>query len=403
MEAGVAARADGVDLLVERDEVVVGDAGPAELEDAELGEALAALVDDEVPGEGVHVLEPHDRVVGDQRRPVLRRRGRDGCGAELEVGPGAVVEDQEDVPAGDDGVVEVVLQPLAPRGEDPPAGLGGVGVEEAVLGRGLGAGGDDQEPVAAGPAHAHVEPAVLLGVDQLVVGLRGAQRVPPDLVGTPGVVDGRVVEVGALAVPGGTPEDADDLVTQQLTGLQVLDPDRVALVAPDVGGVGQQPLVGAHRGPAQGEEVVALGELVEVEEQLLAGEGRLVGRAVLGRGGRGPVALVGDRDAAAGAVLLALEGTRVVPVPADPGGDRQVGLQRARLDLLEDRLPQVGEVRGALLGVGVLGLEVLLDLGGVLVTQPLVVVGAGQAVDLGGGGALVGDRRLHGRDDSVGP
>ena len=158
---------------------------------------------------------------------------------------------------------------------------------------------------------------------------------------------------------------------------QVLDPDRVALVAGDVGGVGEQALVGADRGPAEGEEVVALGELVEVEQQLLARERRLVGRAVLGRRGRGPVVLVGDRDAAAGAVLLALEGARVVPVPADPGGHRQVGLQRAGLDLLEDRLAQVGEVGGALLGVGVLGLEVRRDLGGVLVAQPLVVVDAG--------------------------
>ena len=198
-------------------------------------------------------------------------------------GPVAVVQDQEHVLAADDRVVEGVLQPLAALAEDPEAELGCVGVEEAVLRGDLRAGRDDDEPVAAAAADADEEAAVLLVVDQLVVGLRGAEAVPPDLVGAPGLVDGRVVEVLAGAVPGGAADHADDLVGAVLAGGEVEDPDRVPLVADHVGRVGEQGAVGADAGPAEREELVALGQRVQVEQQLLAGQRRLVGGAVLGR------------------------------------------------------------------------------------------------------------------------
>ena len=118
LELRVAAGADGVDLVVEPDQVVVGDAVVAELEDPELGEAVAALVHHEVAGEGVDVLEPDRRVVGDQRLPV-GPRGRPGRGpGQLEVGAVAVVHDQELVLAGDDRVLEVVLEVGLALGED---------------------------------------------------------------------------------------------------------------------------------------------------------------------------------------------------------------------------------------------------------------------------------------------
>ncbi len=143
-------------------------------------------------------------------------------------------------------------------------------------------------------------------------------------------------------------------------------------------------------------------ELVEVEQQLLAREGGLVGRAVL-VGSRGsPVVLVANRDPAAGAVLPALEGPRVVPVAAVADRHREVRLPRAGLDLLEDRLPQVREVGGARLRVVVLGLQVRRHLRLALAAEPLVVVdpgaamvGAGDAV-LGGDGGFEGRRvRIH--------
>ena len=400
-EVRVAARADGVDLVVELDEVVVAHPRVTELEDAELGQPLAALVYDEVAGERVDVLEPDLRVVRDQRRPVLGRGGRDGRGADLEVRAGVVVQHEEDVLAADDRVVEGVLQSLPSRAEDLEAGVGVPGVEEAVLRGDLGPGGDDDEPVAAAAAHAHEEPAVLLVVDELVVRLGGAERVPPDLVRAPRVVDGRVVEMPARRVPRGAADGADDLVGTVLAGGDVEDPDRVPLVADDIGGVGEQGAVGADARAAEREELVTLGEGVHVEQQLLTGQRGLVGRGVLGGLRRRPVVGVGDRDPAAGAVLLPLEGAAVVPVAAVAGRHGQVGLAGPRLDLVEDRLAQVCQVRGLRLRVLVLRLEVGRHLRRALGAQPFVVVDAGPAVVLGGDGAALcrwrgNDGRLRG-------
>ena len=174
---------------------------------------------DQVAGERVDVLEAYGGVVGDQRRPVLGRGRRDRRGGQLEVGAGVVVQDQEAVLAADHGVVEGVLQ--RPRGARRRPGSPRSGASasrkrysEVVL-----------EPPATTMNRslrvrpdADPEPAVGLVVDQLVVGLGGAEPVPPDLVGAPGLVDGRVVEVLAVAVPGGAAEDAGDLVVEQLAG-----------------------------------------------------------------------------------------------------------------------------------------------------------------------------------------
>src|SRR3546814_8621554 len=66
VELRVPAGADRVDLVVEADLVVLAHPVGAKLEDAELGEPLAALVDDEVPGEGIDVIET-DSVVVDRK------------------------------------------------------------------------------------------------------------------------------------------------------------------------------------------------------------------------------------------------------------------------------------------------------------------------------------------------
>jgi hypothetical protein len=227
--------------------------------------------------------------------------------------------------------------------------------------------------------------------DQLVLVLAGAEAVAPDLVGTPGLVGGRVVERGGVAVPGGAAVDVGELVVEQFAGGEVLDAYGVALVAGDVGRVGEQGGARAHAGAAEAEEVVALGECVEVEQHLLAGERGLVVGDV-GGCRRGPVVGVGGLHPAARAVLLPLEAAAVVPVAARARRDAQIGLESARLDLLEDLRAQVGEVVGLCLGVGVLGLDVGDDLGVLLLPEPLVVIGPGQAVELLGRGLFGGDR-----------
>ena len=305
------------------------------------------------------------------------------------------MQDQQHVRAGQDGVLHAVLQALAPLREHPPAAVRVVGVEQPDLGGGLRAGHDLHEAVGAGAPDAGPEAGVGLVVDQLVIGLAGAEPVAPHLVRTPGLVDGRVVERRAVGVPGGTAEDPRDLVAGQVAGAQVLDADRVALVAGRVRRVGEQPGVGTDSGAAQREELAVAGELVEIEQHLLARQGRLVGGAVLVGLRRRPLGRVGDGDPAGGAVLATLEGAAVVPVAAVADGDRQVGLEGARLDLPEDGLAQVGEVGGGLLGVVVLGFEVGEHLRVFLVPQPVVLVDAGAAVVGGGDRPAVG----HGRGE----
>ncbi len=132
------------------------------------------------------------------------------------------------------------------------------------------------------------------------------------------------------------------LVGEHLAGAQVLDLEQVALVADGVGAERQQLAVGAHRDRAEREEVVALGELVGVEQHLLAGYVDV--RVELGRG---PVVRAAGGATAARAVLLVLVGAPVVPPVADPRRHRQVGLLGVGADLLEDLRAQLVEVGGA--------------------------------------------------------
>ncbi len=304
------------------------------------------------PRERVDVLEPDGRVVGDQRRPVLGRgRARPARCRARSPAPAPLCSTRKTSSPPMHRVVEGVLQALACARLNtwkPASGswesrkrYSEVILEPAAM--------ITNRSLRLRPTPTKNRPSSSWWTSSSSAWVV-PRRVPPDLVGAPGLVDGRVVEVLARRVPGGAADDADDLVGAVLAGGQVEDPDRVALVADHVGRVGEQGAVGADAGAAEREELVALGQRVEVEQQLLAGQRGLVGRGVLGGPRRGPVVGVGHRDPAAGAVLLALEGAAVVPVAAVAGRHRQVGLAGAGLDLVEDRLAQVGEVRGLLPG-----------------------------------------------------
>ena len=73
--------------------------------------------------------------------------------------------------------------------------------------------------------------------------------------------------------------------SSDLAGVEVLDPQRVALVALDVDGVGEQRAVGADLERAEREELVALGLDVAVEQHLLA-LGRRRSASSIGRSSR---------------------------------------------------------------------------------------------------------------------
>ena len=109
----------------------------------------------------------------------------------------------------------------------------------------LAADADHDELLAAGQPDAHPEPLV-----GLLVAPRRRRRGVPTRAARPGraarrrrpscrrASSRRRTRRRRSAVSG-------DLVRQQLAGAQVLDPQREALVAGEVGGVGQQPAVGA--------------------------------------------------------------------------------------------------------------------------------------------------------------
>lgn len=97
------------------------------------------------------------------------------------------------------------------------------------------------------------------------------------------------------------------------------------------------------------------------------------------------------------AVLGSLLGAAVVPPVPSAGGDRQVRLLDTALDLLEESLAQIGEVRRLCVGVGVLRFEVGDDLCGFLGAKPFVGIVEGVTVMGAEGRAAVGGRGVSHR------
>ena len=254
-------------------------------------------------GERVDVLEAHGRVVGDQRRASPRRpgSGRPAPTPSSKSGPVALCRTRKTSSAGEHGVLEAVLHALAALGEDPPAERRGrsasrkryseVVLEPAAITR--------KRSVRLRPTPTQNRPSGSWWTSSSSAWV-GAEPVPPDLVGAPGVVDGRVVDVGAVADQVDAAEDAGDLVGQQLAGGEVLDPHGVALVAGGVGGVGEQVAVGADRRAAEREELVALGQRRSRSSSSCSpgSAGSSGAQSSAGCGGD-PVVRAADRDAAA--------------------------------------------------------------------------------------------------------
>ncbi len=373
-ELRVSGRADVVERLGKVDLVRVplrrldplapGAAGRAVREHAQPGQAVAAQVHHGVVGERVDLQEPGVLPVRDERRPgagvVERGRGQ------LEVLGVLVVQHVEEVAR----VLDAVLDAGRPRADHPELARGVVRVEDPHLAGDLAARAEHQVLLAA--CQPDADPVALVGllVDEYV--LLGAQRVPVDLEGAPGVVHPRVEERRPVGRPGAAVEDVGDLVGEHLAGRQVLEPEREALVALVVGREGQHRAVGADGAGADREERAVAGQLVAVEDHLLAVE-------PLARGDlRGRVAVGGDP--AGDRVLLALLGAREIPPRALAAGHGQVGLLRAALDLLEHLLLEIGEVSGLLFEEIVLRLQIGGRVGIFLVAQPGVLVDDGVAV-----------------------
>ncbi len=138
--------------------------------------------------------------------------------------------------------------------------------------------------------------------------------------------------------------------------LEVADAHREDLGTGHVDRVGEPPVAGAHVERAELEVLVALGQRVRVDQDLLVGVVIAVGTPAEGR------------------VLLALLGAGHVPPRPPACGHGQVGLEDAALDLLEELFLQGSEGREPCVGERVLSLEVGGRVGVVTVAEPGVLV-----------------------------
>ena len=117
-----------------------------------------------------------------------------------------------------DGVVDVVVHAGFALPQQAEFTLGVVFFEDPHLRGHLGAHAKEEVFIGASAADANVEVFIFFLEHLHVFGLRGADLVAPDGVGAPCLVDGRVKDI-AVANPGGTIEDALEVVVEKLAGV----------------------------------------------------------------------------------------------------------------------------------------------------------------------------------------
>ena len=221
-------------------------------EDAEAGDGFRPLVEDEVAGKDLDVEEADVLAVGHEVAPVLGPGGGHGRLHQLEV-LGLLVGDDEEAVA---EMIDRVLDPVAAGSHHRGGRVGLVARDEPYLRRHHGVQEQDDERLALGLAHVEVEGPVVLLVHEDVVARVGPEPVSVHAPGPLGLVQGRVEEGGVVVGPG-------DAVVGVGHGVGKVD-------ARHVGRVGEKAVVGAHTEGAQGEVVVPLGQLVLVDQHLLA-------------------------------------------------------------------------------------------------------------------------------------
>ena len=315
--------------------------------------------------EDVHVLQHHVLAMGKHLRPALHRRIVVGRGDEAEVAPPARVG--ADVEAAR-AMIDLVLVILLARQDRSPGALDTIRGQIAMFRGGEGPRGAQDEGAAPRAPNSQTKQFVFFLPQERVVAL--AQAMSPQAVGALGIVLGHVEEGGGVGRPrdGGHPLDA---IGQQHASAEVLHVERVLAKAGGVDRVGEEVPVVRHRVHAQRDERQAGGEGIEVEGDLLGG-------------GEGPGLAAVDR------VLLALLRAREVEVAPAPVGDGLVVLFDARQHLpVEPLLEGLGGLHHRV-GVGVLGVQVGVDLPVFLAAQPVVLVDQALAVDDGFPGVFPG-------------
>ncbi len=204
-------------------------------------------------GERTHRVEPHIGAVRDEDAPVRTIRIRDGRGDQREVLCAVGVRDDQE-PVAERGMVMVldrVLVSVLARRDDPRTRLGCVGRHEPRLRGELRRRLDQHESSRTGAADVEEEAFVVLAEHEVVIAGRRAEPVPPDLVGTQRRVGPHVEARTFVVGPGQPVGHVVDDVGEVGASLEVAEVQRVPLTAGDVGGVGEQPVVGRDLEAAQ--------------------------------------------------------------------------------------------------------------------------------------------------------
>ncbi len=210
-----------------------------------------------------------------------------------------------------------------------------------------------------------------------VLRARRTEHVTPDGIAALGLVRCHVEERLVVVGPGRAVPDALDRF-EDLSGGQVLDVERVLAERGEVLEVDDLRAVGTDLEAAKCVELLALRQHVLIEIHLL----RRVWRAL---------------PATEDWISFPLFRARVIPVAVFPDRHLLVGLLDSSEHLFVQRVLQRREVPRAGGRVGVLGVEVRLDGGRVLLAQPGVVVGQGDAIDCRGLRDFLRDRRIRRR------
>ena len=330
---------------------------PIVRQDPQVRQAPVALLQGDPVGERIHVLQQHVLAVGNHLVPGHEVGAPDRALHEAEVRGVQVGQDQEAVAL----VVDVVLQVAGPRLEDAELAGGVVRLQDAGLGAEGLVAGDHKVAVGFGAADVAGEGVVVLLVDQHVVLRIGADAVAPDLERAQGLRILLRVEQGAVVQgPGHVAGHLRDHVRKVPAGVQVAHMQVVEAAAHGVHPVDHIPGVGTDLHAAQGEIPLVPAHGVAVEHDLLGRVHRALPAAVQG-------------------VFAALLVTGVVPVAVQEVGGRGVVLLDAALQLGQQRVLQRLGVGHHGVQVGVLGVQVIQDLGVVPFVQPVVVVNTGAA------------------------
>jgi hypothetical protein len=184
------------------------------------------------------------------------------------------------------------------------------------------------------------------------------------------------VENGLVVVgPGKVAGDLLQDVVEHLAGGEILEPDVVKAPTHGIETVGHDVLTGADLDPAQGEELMPLGEGVAVDHNLFLGIQRPLFPAVDRVFATFDISLV--------VVIIVLLERNGIVVFLDAGDDLVVELPLQGLGVLEDGVH-----------IGVLRLQIGDDLGILPFFQPVVIVDTNVTVHFQLVGEDLGNRRL---------